>query len=142
MYFTREGRITPPYQNGKSYHLLIVQNLDGSIVYFEPPEDNYIDPGQITTISTADLADPTRFTEIYMDPSRYGYGYSFQDSKLVYFGASILLLQVSMRFIYVIWILGIGEYTSAGWGSLGEVSHRVIRFKFCNIKRAALPNFC
>jgi hypothetical protein len=27
-----------------------------------------------------------------------------------------------MCLVYVIWILGMGEYRSAGWSSLGEVS--------------------
>jgi hypothetical protein len=141
-YFVRDGRIT--LQNGETTDLFIVQDLYyGSVVVFEPPEYNITMPGQITTISKADLTDPTRFTEMYMDPSRYGYGYGFQDSKLVYFGASILLLHVAICFVYIIWILGMGEYRSAGWGSLGEVSHRAIRFKFCKVVgAAALPNFC
>jgi hypothetical protein len=125
----REGRTTS--LNGETIDLFIVQDLYyGSVVVFEPPTPgyNFTIPGQITTISKADLADPTRFTEMYMDPSRYGYGYGFQDSELVYFGASILLLHVAICFVYIIWILGMGKHRSAGWGSLGEVSHRLLRF--------------
>jgi hypothetical protein len=61
--------------------------------------------------------------EMSMNPSRYGYGYGFLESKLVFFGTSVLLLHVAMCLVYVVWILGMGEYRHAGWVSLGEVRH-------------------
>jgi len=93
-------------------------------VPWDPGWNNFTSPGNITNVSKADLADPTQFTEMYMKPSQYGYGYGFQDSKLVFFGTSVLLLHVLLCVVYVAWILGVGEYTSVGWNSLGEVSYR------------------
>jgi hypothetical protein len=104
--------------NGEDANIFVVQDLYyGDIVPFFPPDDNtnYTLPGQVTTVSKTDLADPTKFTEMYVKPSRYGYGYGFQDSKLAVFGAAILLLHVVMCLVYVIWILGMGEYRSTGW---------------------------
>ena len=75
-------------------------------------------------MSKADLADPAQFIEMYMKPSQYGYGYGFQDSKLVFFGTGVLLLHVLLCVVYVAWMLGVGEYKNVGWNSLGEVSHR------------------
>ncbi len=77
----------------------------------------------VHSVSKADLADPAKFMEIDMHPSRYGYGYGFRESKLVFFGASVLLLHVGLCLVYIVWILGMGEYSNAGWTSLGEVSH-------------------
>jgi hypothetical protein len=121
-YFVRDGQIP---LNGEDTDIFVIQDLYyGVVVQFFPPEDNdnSTSLGQVTTISRAGLADPTRFTGIYIKPSRYGYGYGFQDSKLAVFGATILFLHVAMCLVYVIWILGMGEYRSAGWSSLGEVS--------------------
>jgi hypothetical protein len=136
--------MTPTWENGEMSDLFLVQDLYfGSVVSAESLASNNTVPGQITTISNADFADPARFTEIYMEPQRYGYGYGFQDSKLVYFGASILLLHVVLCLVYVIWLLGISEHKRVGWDSLGEVGHRVNHFKFCNIMALALfLNYC
>ncbi|KAE9374316.1 hypothetical protein N431DRAFT_556649 [Stipitochalara longipes BDJ] len=126
-YFVRSGRLEP--MNHPSTDMFLVQDLYyDEVVTWNPPEpgdqpgyDNETAPGEVKTVSKADLADPTRFTEMYMNPARYGYGYGFQDSKLVFFGTSVLLLHVALCVVYVAWILGVGEYRGTGWGSLGEL---------------------
>jgi hypothetical protein len=55
--------------------IFLVQNLYyGAVVDSLPPQDsdNFTLPSHATTANKADLADPSRFTEIYMKPSRYG----------------------------------------------------------------------
>lgn len=73
------------------------------------------------TITKAEFEDPTRFTEIYMPLSRWGYGWGFQDSILVYVGVTILLVHVGLTVVYVGWILGKGDFLAVGWESMGEL---------------------
>ena len=56
-----------------------------------------------------------------MPMSRWGYGYGFEDSVLVYFGLVILLLHAAISIPYVVWILSRGAYKSVGWTTLGEL---------------------
>ena len=64
-------------------------NLDGS--------------GSIQNITAKDLHDPSRFIEIRMALSRYGYGYGFTDSKLICVGVTVLSLHLLLCVVHVAW---------------------------------------
>jgi hypothetical protein len=75
--------------------------------------------GWIRNVTKADLADTSRFTEIKMPIGRWGYGYGFHDSILIYFGVMLLLIHAIAALVYVVWIITRGEYEDAGWDSIG-----------------------
>jgi hypothetical protein len=113
-YFVAKGHVKP-YSSSSPSDVYFAQSLYDEIdqwagTYSHGPN-----------ISQADFADPNKFLEIYMPASRWGYGYGFQDSKLIFVGSAVLLLHAALCFSYVGWTLGLGEYRSGGWDTIGEL---------------------
>ncbi|RDW75517.1 hypothetical protein BP6252_06659 [Coleophoma cylindrospora] len=120
-YFVMEGHVQSQYPSIPS-DIFLVQDLYND--YAVQSASVY---GRVMNISQADFLDPSKFTEMYMPASRWGYGYGFQSSNLVIFGATIILLHVVLCVVYIAWTLGAGEYRSAGWDSIGELVWMAMR---------------
>ena len=97
-------------------------------------EDNFGDPsgflvnndgsGSIQNITAEDLHDPSRFVEIRMALSRYGYGYGFTDSKLIYVGVTVLSVHLLLCVVHVAWMFiewWRGCAVSVGLRTVGEL---------------------
>jgi hypothetical protein len=121
IYFVAEGHLDPSDSDFPS-DVFYVQNLFasdlGSTIMNFNGSYGY---GQVTGISKADFADTSRFLEMYMPASRWGYGYGFQDSRLIYLGTVVLLLHVLLCVVYLLWMLGFGKFKRGEWGSIGEL---------------------
>ena len=78
-------------------------------------------------LTQSDFDDTSRFTEIAMPLSRYGYGYGFADSKLIYVAAVILLVHVAVCIGHIIWVAVAGAYVDLGWDTLGELVAVLLR---------------
>jgi hypothetical protein len=116
-YFVMKGEVFPPDSSASNIYL--VQDLYAG--YVLPFDDGFKLQGQFTNLTEADFNNGTMFTELVMTTSRYGYGYGFQDSKLIYVGTCVLLLHLALCVAYIAWILGSGEYQGAGWETIGEL---------------------
>jgi hypothetical protein len=116
-YFVMKGEVFPPGRSA-SNNVYLVQDLYWGHVL--PFDDGNLQ-GQFTNLTEADFNDWTRFTELAMMTTRYGYGYGFQDSKLIYVGTCVLLLHLALCVVYIAWILGTGECQGAGWETIGEL---------------------
>jgi hypothetical protein len=78
-------------------------------------------------LKQADFDDAERFIEISMPLSRYGYGYGFADSRLIYVAATILLVHVTVCIAHVIWIAVTNPRGEMGWETLGELIAVLLR---------------
>ena len=74
-----------------------------------------------------DFNDPTRFTEILIPLSRYGYGYGWADSKLIYVATVVLLIHVAVCVIHIIWVAVKDPQDEMGWQSLGDLIAVLLR---------------
>jgi hypothetical protein len=116
-YFVMKGEVFPPDRSASNIYL--VQNFYAGHVL---PFDGGVNlQGQFKNLTEADFNDWTRFTELVMMTTRYGYGYGFQDSKLIYVGTCVLMLHLALCVAYIAWILGNGECQGAGWETIGEL---------------------
>ena len=118
-YFVAEGHNLGLSDNSKYFATdpYLVQNVYDDIVQLS---SNYEpDIYRVKNITKAELEDPKRFTEIQILTSRWGYGYGFQDSTLIYVGVALLLLHAAISIVYIVWILSKGDYRSAGFDSIG-----------------------
>ena len=73
----------------------------------------------ITNITIADLQDSSKYTEIYLPISRYGYGYGFKGIT-VYIAIAVLLIHVLFVLIYTAFVCCKG-ISSGAWSSIGEM---------------------
>ena len=56
-----------------------------------------------------------------MDMSRYGYGYGFQDSILIYVGVVVLLIHATMSVVYIIWVVSIAKLPATDDRTVGKL---------------------
>ncbi|KAF8847491.1 hypothetical protein BDZ45DRAFT_811538 [Acephala macrosclerotiorum] len=124
IYFVAEGNIPTQSSTYCPNDIFYIQDLfasdTGSTCNEVPGETNGY--GQIQGVTKQDLQDTTRFTEMRFDASRWGYGYGFEGSTLIYVGVVVLLLHVAVCLIFVAWSVGVGEgVRKAGWETIGEL---------------------
>lgn len=98
-----------------------------SDIYGSMPQYVGKNDGRIHGLSMQDFRDPERFTEIFISGARWGYGYGFHDSILIYFGVVVLLVHVLLSLVYVAWILWMGDYLDAGWDTIGGLVAMAMR---------------
>jgi hypothetical protein len=110
-YFVANGRTTPYDSSPKDFFL--VQNIYDGIVQSST--------GLVKNITEADFKDTSRFLEMHIDTSRWGYGYGFEDSTLIYVATIVLLLDVAFAFAYLVWILIMGEFEKWAWESIDDL---------------------
>ncbi|KUJ24656.1 uncharacterized protein LY89DRAFT_713453 [Mollisia scopiformis] len=75
---------------------------------------------QVLGISLQDFEDDSRFLEMKFAASRWGYGYGFQESRLIFVGVVVLLLHVVLCLGFMGWVLVMGDRGRA-WESIGEL---------------------
>ena len=76
---------------------------------------------QVLGISKSAFADESRFTEMRFSSSRWGYGYGFQESRLIFLGAVVLLLHVLVCVVFVGWVMTVADGGKNGWETIGEL---------------------
>jgi hypothetical protein len=77
--------------------------------------------------SQSEFDDLSRFTEIDMPMSRYGYGYGFADSRLIYFAIVILFIHIAVCIAHIVWV-SVSRVERLGWDSLGELVALLLAF--------------
>jgi hypothetical protein len=80
-----------------------------------------------SALSQSDFDDLSRFTEIDMPMSRYGYGYGFADSRLIYFAIVVLFVHIAVCIAHIVWI-AVSRVERLGWDSLGELVAVLLTF--------------
>ncbi|KAH6716058.1 hypothetical protein BKA61DRAFT_733864 [Leptodontidium sp. MPI-SDFR-AT-0119] len=114
-YVVIEGQVHPT-DSGYPSKVFLSQSLYGD------PQELLVERRAFTTnLTKADFEDTSRFTEIHMKVSRYGYGYGFQDSILIYVSAVVLLLHATICFAYLAWVLSVGVYPGEQVVTVGEL---------------------
>ena len=118
-YFVIEGHDLPLTRNTEYYtkNPYLVQNLYERVNQL--PSNFGPNDSRVTNITKAEFEDSSKFTEIRISTSRWGYGYGFQDSKMIFVGVTLLLVHAAICIVYMSWILSKGDYRSAGYDSIG-----------------------
>ena len=127
-YFVAEGHNLPVSSDDFYYKdAFLVQKLGNDISHQASKPDPRFADTRVHDITKANFENPDNYTEIHISTSRWGYGWGFQDSKLIYVGVTLLLLHVALCVAYIVWILSMGDYRSAGWESIGELVSMAMR---------------
>ena len=118
-YFVTEGH-NLDFSYNKQYYKrdpYLVQNLYDEVALYA--SNHGVNDTRVHNINKAQFEDPTKFTELHISTSRWGYGYGFQGSRLIYVAVLILLLHAAICIVYITWILWKGDYRDAGYDSIG-----------------------
>ncbi|PVH87104.1 hypothetical protein DL98DRAFT_525846 [Cadophora sp. DSE1049] len=118
IYIDVEGRVDDPYTSYYPKDVSMSQGLyeDAQLLSSGSDRAKYH-----ANLTAADFQDATRFTEIRMKMSRYGYGYGFQDSILIYVGTVVLLLHATMSVVYIIWVVSMAKHLDTDDRTVGKL---------------------
>ncbi|KAH8816001.1 hypothetical protein F5884DRAFT_852464 [Xylogone sp. PMI_703] len=133
-YFVAEGNVKPDLETYPS-NVFYVQDLFASrpgstSMYLNETtgQMQLAQPGrQVTNISKQDFEDAARFVEMRFKTARWGYGYGFEESKLIYVGVVILLIHVLLCIVFIGWMVVAGEDGRRAWETIGELVFAAMR---------------
>lgn len=117
-YINVEGHLDDPY-HGYPKDFDMSQGIFEDVQYLQSYDDGF--SKYRSNLTLKDFKDATKFTEIRMKMSRYGYGYGFQDSILIYVGAIILLLHAVLSVTYIAWVVSKAKHPGTDDRTVGKL---------------------